>query len=151
MSLKPLKKSDLNKSWMKARQGRPVKIQPEYHLIEAKQRVRDNPNGCRHVWVVYDTDDFPAEHIDEVPLLCARNSTEETEYHAVWSNQCMEQNRLRQTAAFARQQLEQAETAAERKKSEIIEAKKEVRENTVHGITNLYSSDGFASYACSRC
>lgn len=57
--------------------------------------------------------------------------------------QAYEENRLRQTAAFARQQLEQAETAAERKKSEIIEAKKEVRENTVHGITNLYSSDGF--------
>ena len=26
-------KSDLDKSWMKARQDRPKKIQPEYHLI----------------------------------------------------------------------------------------------------------------------
>ena len=33
MSLKPPKKSDLDKSWMKARQDRPKKIQPEYHLI----------------------------------------------------------------------------------------------------------------------
>lgn len=133
MSLKPPKKSDLNKSWMKARQERHKRIQPEYHLIvtegtdtepayfeaikekinsqyrgrvqldifgegdntvnlfkKAKQRVLDNPNGYRHVWVVYDTDDFPAEHIDEVPRLCEQNSTEETEYHAVWSNQCVE-------------------------------------------------------------
>ena len=133
MSLKPSKKSDLNKSWMKARQEREKKIQPEYHLIvtegtdtepayfeaikekinsqyrgrvqldifgegdntvnlfkKAKQKVLDNPNGYRHVWVVYDTDDFPTEHIDEVPRLCAQSSTEETEYHAVWSNQCVE-------------------------------------------------------------
>ena len=33
MSLKPPKKSDLDKNWMKARQDRPKKIQPEYHLI----------------------------------------------------------------------------------------------------------------------
>lgn len=133
MSLKPPKKSDLNKSWMKARQDRPKKIQPEYHLIvtegtdtepayfgairdvinsqyrekvrldicgegdntinlfrKAKQNVADSPNGYRHVWVVYDTDDFPAEHIDRVVELCRENSNEETEYHAVWSNQCVE-------------------------------------------------------------
>lgn len=133
MSLKPPKKSDLNKSWMKARQDRPKKIQPEYHLIvtegtdtepayfgairdiinsqyrekvrldicgegdntinlfrKAKQNVADSPNGYRHVWVVYDTDDFPAEHIDKVVELCRENSNEETEYHAVWSNQCVE-------------------------------------------------------------
>ncbi len=33
MSLKPLKKSDLDKSWMKSRRDKPKKIQPEYHLI----------------------------------------------------------------------------------------------------------------------
>lgn len=133
MSLKPPKKSDLNKSWMKARQDRPKKIEPEYHLIvtegtdtepayfgairdlmnsqyrekvrldiygegdntinlfrKAKQTAADSPNGYRHVWVVYDTDDFPAEHIDKVAELCRENSNEETEYHAVWSNQCVE-------------------------------------------------------------
>jgi hypothetical protein len=133
MSLKPPKKSDLNKSWMKARQDRPKKIQPEYHLIvtegtdtepayfeairdiinrqyrekiqldiigegdntihlflKAKQKAEDCPNGYRHVWVVYDTDDFPAEHVDRVVELCRENSSEETEYHAVWSNQCVE-------------------------------------------------------------
>lgn len=133
MSLKPPKKSDLNKSWMKPKPDRGMKIQPEYHLIvsegtntepayfeairdiinsryrkriqlevsgegentinlfwKAKQRVLDNANGFRHVWVVYDTDDFPASHIDRVVELCKENSTEDTEYHAVWSNQCME-------------------------------------------------------------
>lgn len=57
---------------------------------KAKQNVADSPNGYRHVWVVYDTDDFPAEHIDKVVELCRENSNEETEYHAVWSNQCVE-------------------------------------------------------------
>ena len=33
MSLKPPKKSDLDKGWMKARRDKPKKIQPEYHLI----------------------------------------------------------------------------------------------------------------------
>lgn len=33
MSLKPPKKSDLNKGWMKNRLDREIKIQPEYHLI----------------------------------------------------------------------------------------------------------------------
>ncbi len=33
MSLKPLKKSDLNKAWMKPRRDKARKLQPEYHLI----------------------------------------------------------------------------------------------------------------------
>lgn len=133
MSLKPPKKSDLNKSWMKARRDLVKKIQPEYHLIvsegtdtepeyfgairdiinkqyrgriqldifgegdntinlfvKAKQRADDSPNGYRHVWVVYDTDDFPAEHIDKVVDLCSEGSNDETQYHAIWSNQCVE-------------------------------------------------------------
>lgn len=133
MSLKPPKKSDLNKSWMKPKPDRGMKIQPEYHLIvsegtntepayfeairdiinsryrkkiqfevsgegdntinlfwKAKQRAADSANGFRHVWVVYDTDDFPAEHIDRVVELCKENSTADTEYHAVWLNQCVE-------------------------------------------------------------
>lgn len=57
---------------------------------KAKQNVLESPNGYRHVWVVYDTDDFPAEYIDRVVELCKENSNEETEYHAIWSNQCVE-------------------------------------------------------------
>lgn len=30
MSLKPLKKTDMNKSWMKKRRDKQIKIQPEY-------------------------------------------------------------------------------------------------------------------------
>lgn len=33
MSLKPLKKSDLEKDWMKTRRDKAIRIQPEYHLI----------------------------------------------------------------------------------------------------------------------
>lgn len=133
MSLKPPKKSDLDKSWMKARQDRPKKIQPEYHLIvtegtetepayfgtirdiinssypdkiqlnihgignntltlfqKAKQLSDASANGYRHVWIVYDTDDFPAEHINKTAQLCVSESTDETTYHAIWSNQCIE-------------------------------------------------------------
>lgn len=133
MSLKPSKKSDLNKEWMSKRRDRIRKIQPEYHLIvsegtntepnyfnsikkqinsqyserihlevfgegtntinlfeEAKQRAERNPNGYKHVWIIYDTDDFPANHIDRVPELCKQNTNQYREYHAVWSNQCIE-------------------------------------------------------------
>lgn len=133
MSLKPPKKSDLNKAWMKTRPDRAIKIHPEYHLIvtegtdtepayfgaikaiinkkypekvqldvsgegdntinlfeKAKKRSSDSSNVYKHVWVVYDTDDFPATYIDRVLELCVKNSTEETEFHAIWSNQCVE-------------------------------------------------------------
>ena len=107
MSLKPPKKSDKEKNWMRKRQDRRILIQPEYHLIvtegteteppyfnamgavinknypdrinvkvegegdntlnlylKAKSLAKQSANGYRHVWVVYDTDDFPAVHID---------------------------------------------------------------------------------------
>lgn len=47
-------------------------------------------NGYKHVWVVYDTDDFPADHINKTAELCVSESTDETTYHAIWSNQCIE-------------------------------------------------------------
>lgn len=133
MSLKPPKKGDLNKNWMKRRRDKLIKIQPEYHLIvtegtkteplyfqairdiinqkyrdriqldvsgegdntlslfeRAKERVAKSANGYSHVWVVYDTDDFPADHINRTAELCNSETTEETAYHAIWSNQCIE-------------------------------------------------------------
>ena len=134
MSLKPPKKSDLGKSWMKNRRDKARMIQPEYHLIasegtetepqyfgaiqriinskyrdriqlkvegigdntvnllmKARQYVQNNGIVFKHVWIVYDTDDFPAENIDMVAQLCEEYSTQgETIYHAVWSNQCVE-------------------------------------------------------------
>lgn len=133
MSLKPPKKSDLDKNWMRGRRDKPKKIQPEYHLIvtegtdtepayfgamkdiinaaypgriqltiygagnntlnlfqKAKQVVSISANSYKHVWIIYDTDDFPAEHINKTAELCVSESTEETTYHAIWSNQCIE-------------------------------------------------------------
>lgn len=133
MSLKPPKKSDRSKAWMRPRRDKAKKLQPEYHLIvtegtntepayfgairdrinaryqgrirleiygegdntvnlldKARKRALASPNGYRHVWVVYDTDDFPAEHIDQTAQLCETWSTENITYHAIWSNQCIE-------------------------------------------------------------
>lgn len=55
----------------------------------------------------------------------------------------MENKRLQDTIAIASTQLEQLRKDAEGKRSELIDAKKDVRENTVHSISNLYSSDDF--------
>ncbi len=133
MSLKPAKKSDMGKDWMKKRQDRPRLIQPEYHLIvtegtdtepqyfariktiinekyrgriqldifgegdntlslfeKARRRALSSSNTYKHVWVIYDTDSFPAEHINQTAELCDACSTEDTQYHAIWSNQCIE-------------------------------------------------------------
>ena len=111
MSLKPPKKSDLDKDWMKSRREKARHIQPEYHLIvtegtdtepayfgairdiinktypdriqlnifgigdntlnlfqKAKQLASSSANGYKHVWIVYDTDDFPAEHINRTDM-----------------------------------------------------------------------------------
>ena len=125
MSLKPPKKSDLGKSWMKNRRDKARMIQPEYHLIasegtetepqyfgaiqriinskyrdriqlkvegigdntvnllmKARQYVQNNGIVFKHVWIVYDTDDFPAENIDMVAQLCEEYSKlGETIYH----------------------------------------------------------------------
>lgn len=133
MSLKPPKKSDANKAWMKPRRDAIKKLHPEYHLIvsegtdteplyfraikeninsrfreriqldifgegdntlslleKARKRAENDPNGYKHIWVVYDTDDFPFEHIDRTAQLCKSWSTEDMTYHAIWSNQCIE-------------------------------------------------------------
>ena len=133
MSLKPLKKSDVGKDWVKRRKAKNIRIHPEYHLIitegtktepnyfdsirnlvnqkyrdriflviegvgentinlfhRAVQRASNNPNGFRHVWIVFDTDDFLADHINRTVELCEATSSDETQYHAIWSNQCIE-------------------------------------------------------------
>ena len=133
MSLKPRKKSDFGKSWMKPRRDVAKLIAPEYHLIvsegertepcyfksicdivnakfrnrihldvegegnntvnlfkKAERKVASSSNGYRHVWIVYDKDDFPSESFNAVINLCQASSNSETTYHAVWSNQCIE-------------------------------------------------------------
>ena len=43
MSLKPIKKSDQNKSWMQSRRDRRKMIQPEYHLIVTEGTETEPP------------------------------------------------------------------------------------------------------------
>lgn len=62
----------------------------EFLFNEAVERVRNNPNGYSHVWLVYDTDDFPKDQIDNTAFRCKQISTAQTKYHALWSNQCIE-------------------------------------------------------------
>lgn len=57
---------------------------------KAKRKAFESPNDYRHVWVVYDTDDFPAEHINKTMTLCEQNTNSEICFHAIWSNQCIE-------------------------------------------------------------
>ncbi len=54
-----------------------------------------------------------------------------------------EEQQLQSTLAIAREQLKQAQKALEQKEQNIIEAKRQVREDTTHGVTNLYNSDDF--------
>ncbi len=58
-----------------------------------------------------------------------------------------EVKRLEETISLANKQLKQARERNEENKSEILEAKKELRENTSHAIANLYSSDAFEALA----
>jgi len=58
-----------------------------------------------------------------------------------------EKERLEQTISLAKKQLEKEIERNENNKSAIIEAKKEMRENTSHMIGNLWSSEHFEALA----
>jgi DNA helicase II / ATP-dependent DNA helicase PcrA len=55
--------------------------------------------------------------------------------------------RLDETITLAKKQLNQAKQKNEENKSAIISAKKELRENTSHSISGLWTSDGFEALA----
>lgn len=59
-------------------------------MIRAKRLVQRAGVPFKHVWLVYDKDDFPASEFNDVVSLCKAASNDETEYHAIWSNQCVE-------------------------------------------------------------
>jgi len=67
-------------------------------LDRAIEHVRKNNNPIRHVWLIYDKDDFPPADFDNTASKCeARNKKSREEspddfitYHALWSNQCVE-------------------------------------------------------------
>ena len=65
-----------------------------FNTVSLVQRVQkivyDSPNSFKHVWVVYDKDDFTSEQFNRAKEICEESSTEDTIYHAIWSNQCIE-------------------------------------------------------------
>ena len=54
-----------------------------------------------------------------------------------------ENQRLTQTVSFIESQLDQAKIDNENNREAIIEAKREMRENSAHSISGLWTSDGF--------
>ncbi len=59
-------------------------------LKKAQKRALGSSTIFKHVWIVFDTDDFPPDHINRTVEKCLSMTNEETEYHALWSNQCVE-------------------------------------------------------------
>lgn len=59
-------------------------------LEKARLLVESSFNDIKHVWLVYDTDDFPADHINRTAILCQQYSNDQITYHAIWNNQCIE-------------------------------------------------------------
>ncbi len=60
-------------------------------LFGSAKKIADrDPNGYKHVWIVYDKDDFPSEDFNLTEELCKKESSRNREYHAIWSNQCIE-------------------------------------------------------------
>ncbi len=70
MSLKPTKKSDRNKEWLKPRADKKILIPPEYHLI-VTEGTKTEPNYFLGLKIAIDKKDGGR-------------------YHAIWSNQCIE-------------------------------------------------------------
>lgn len=61
-------------------------------LEKAQKFIFENPMHYKHIWLVYDKDDFPKDDFDNTFYKCislSKNSDFE-EYHALWSNECIE-------------------------------------------------------------
>jgi hypothetical protein len=59
-------------------------------LKKAVEYVRNSGNVIKHVWIVYDKDDFSDENFNETAFHCAGLSNNNITYHAIWSNECVE-------------------------------------------------------------
>lgn len=60
-------------------------------LDQARQYVENSDNPIKHVWLVYDKDDFPSDAFDNTSHKCRElNEAADVTYHALWSNQCIE-------------------------------------------------------------
>ena len=42
-----------------------------YLLSRAEKRLQNDADGYQHVWIIYDKDDFPADHFDNTLNRCA--------------------------------------------------------------------------------
>lgn len=60
-------------------------------LLERAQKiVRSSSIEYKHVWLVYDKDEFTDEDFDSTAAACKLLSESDVEYHALWSNECIE-------------------------------------------------------------
>lgn len=61
-------------------------------LSKAEQRLMNASDEFQHVWIVYDQDDFPRDHFDNTVKRCEalNQKNPNTQFHALWSNQCVE-------------------------------------------------------------
>ena len=61
-------------------------------LLEmAEQLVKISVTDYKHVWLVYDKDDFPKDDFDNTYFKCmALSKDSPITYHALWSNECIE-------------------------------------------------------------
>ncbi|MGN0620943.1 MAG: RloB family protein [Porcipelethomonas sp.] len=62
-------------------------------LLERAQKiVEKEPDKYKHVWLVYDKDDFPKDDFDNTYFKCKSLSEncDSVVYHALWSNECIE-------------------------------------------------------------
>lgn len=59
-------------------------------LKKAVEYVRNSGNVIKHVWIVYDKDDFSDENFNGTAYRCKKLSNKNITYHSVWSNECIE-------------------------------------------------------------
>ncbi|MGN0600887.1 MAG: RloB family protein [Oscillospiraceae bacterium] len=61
-------------------------------LDKAQEIVLRSPIEFKHVWLVYDKDDFPKDDFDNTHYRCQALSKQNDSvmYHALWSNECIE-------------------------------------------------------------
>lgn len=60
-------------------------------LDRAEKIVRTLATDYKHVWLVYDKDDFPKDDFDNTYFKCiALSNDSPITYHALWSNECIE-------------------------------------------------------------
>ena len=62
-------------------------------LLERAQKiVEKEPDKYKHVWLVYDKDDFPKDDFDNTYFKCKAlsNCNSSVTFHSLWSNECIE-------------------------------------------------------------